>query len=128
MLFLRSLLGGHLWKQRLSCERHRFSVTSVCPLFPLRCTPDCPSPCPCLWCNRCTYGTVWHGAITRGRLRLTERVLITGASGGVGTAAVQICAALGCHVIAVTSSPAKVDYLKSIGAQDVVVTDPKYVH
>ena len=34
-------------------------------------------------------------------------MLITGASGGVGTAAVQMLSAIGCHVVAVTSSPDK---------------------
>ncbi|NIP77831.1 MAG: alcohol dehydrogenase, partial [Gemmatimonadetes bacterium] len=33
--------------------------------------------------------TAWRGLVTRGRLRPGERVLITGASGGVGTAAIQ---------------------------------------
>lgn len=69
----------------------------------------------------CTYGTVWHGAITRGSLRAGERVLVTGASGGVGSAAVQIAAAMGCHVTAVTSQDSKVQYLKHLGAKDVIV-------
>ncbi len=34
----------------------------------------------------CTYGTVWRGAISRGRLQAGEHVLVTGASGGVGSA------------------------------------------
>lgn len=42
----------------------------------------------------CTYGTVWHSAITRGRLRAGEKVLITGATGGVGSAAVQMTKAM----------------------------------
>jgi NADPH-dependent curcumin reductase CurA len=44
----------------------------------------------------------------RGRVKAGERVLVTGASGGVGTSAVQMLSKLGCHVVAVTTSPAKV--------------------
>lgn len=69
----------------------------------------------------CTFGTVWHGALTRGRLAPGEHVLVTGASGGVGSAAVQIAAALGCRVTAVTSSTAKVEALHELGATDVIV-------
>ena len=69
----------------------------------------------------CTYGTVYHGAFTRGRLRAGERVLVTGASGGVGTAMVQLAKAMHCEVIAVTSSPDKVDALLALGADEVIV-------
>jgi NADPH:quinone reductase-like Zn-dependent oxidoreductase len=62
---------------------------------------------------------VWHGAITRGALKAGETVLITGASGGVGTAAVQICKLLGCRVIAVTSSDTKRPKLLELGADEV---------
>lgn len=48
-------------------------------------------------------------------------MLVTGASGGVGSAAVQMASAMGCRVIAVTTSPSKVEYLKSLGASDVIV-------
>ena len=47
----------------------------------------------------CTYGTVWHSLVVRGRLAENERVLITGA-GGVAAAAVQIARAWGCQVCA----------------------------
>ena len=42
------------------------------------------------------------------RLSPGETILVTGASGGVGSAAVQICSALGCRVLAVTSNADKV--------------------
>src|SRR5690606_2230734 len=48
--------------------------------------------------------TAWRGLITRGRLRAGESVLITGASGGVATAAVQIARLAGARVFAVTTS------------------------
>lgn len=68
--------------------------------------------------------TAWRGLVTRGRLGDGDTVLITGASGGVGTAAVQIARHLGARVFAVTSSP-WVDRVKDLGA-DVVYdrTDP----
>eukprot|EP00026_Physarum_polycephalum_P012285 Phypoly_transcript_12579.p1 GENE.Phypoly_transcript_12579~~Phypoly_transcript_12579.p1 ORF type:complete len:366 (+),score=35.95 Phypoly_transcript_12579:162-1100(+) len=49
-----------------------------------------------------------------------ERVLITGASGGVGIHAIQVARALGAHVIAVTTSNSKIPILKKYGAHQVV--------
>jgi NADPH:quinone reductase-like Zn-dependent oxidoreductase len=62
--------------------------------------------------------TAWRGLTTRGRLREGESVLVTGASGGVATAAVQIARHLGAKVYAVTSSP-HVERVRELGA-DVV--------
>ncbi|MCV7229282.1 zinc-binding dehydrogenase [Mycolicibacterium komossense] len=50
-----------------------------------------------------------------------RRVLITGASGGVGRFAVQLAARAGAHVIAAVGSPARGDGLSELGADDVVV-------
>src|SRR5690606_8472582 len=49
------------------------------------------------------YLTAWRGLITRGRLRVGESVLITGASGGVATAAIQIARLVGARVYAATT-------------------------
>ena len=49
-----------------------------------------------------------------------ESVAVTGAGGGLGSHAVQIAAALGCRVLAITSSPAKVAGLAGLGADEVV--------
>ena len=54
-----------------------------------------------------------------GRLQPGERVLIIGASGGVGTFAVQIAKALGAHVTGVASTQ-KVDMVRSLGADHVI--------
>jgi NADPH:quinone reductase-like Zn-dependent oxidoreductase len=54
-----------------------------------------------------------------GRVRSGERVLVIGASGGVGTFAVQIAKARGANVTGVCST-AKVDMVRSIGADDVI--------
>ncbi|MBM4182951.1 MAG: zinc-binding dehydrogenase [Gemmatimonadetes bacterium] len=65
------------------------------------------------------FVTAWRALITRGGLRPGERVLITGASGGVGTAAVQIAARAGARVSAVTSGPRKVGLVRALGAEVV---------
>jgi NADPH:quinone reductase-like Zn-dependent oxidoreductase len=55
----------------------------------------------------------------RGRVQSGHRVLVIGASGGVGTFAVQIAKALGAHVTGV-SSPNKLDLVRSLGADRVI--------
>ena len=62
------------------------------------------------------YGTAWRMLITRGRLQAGESVLVLGASGGVGTGAVQIAKMLGCEVFAAASSPDKLARLQELGA------------
>ncbi|MDA8071753.1 MAG: NADPH:quinone oxidoreductase family protein [Actinomycetota bacterium] len=65
-----------------------------------------------------------HFALTRrGRLRAGETVLVHGAAGGVGTAAVQLASALGATVIAVASSDEKRQAAKEVGAQHVIAPD-----
>jgi NADPH2:quinone reductase len=67
-----------------------------------------------------TYGTAFHGLITRGGLRAGEWVLVLGASGGCGSAAVQVAKARGARVIAVAGGPDKCELARSLGA-DVVL-------
>lgn len=114
----------------------------------------------------CTYGTVWRAAITRGRLAEGETILVTGASGGVGSAMVQIAKAMvnsekkffclfsyllfyffffffplfnifetvflytgqNCKILAVTSSESKVDYIKKLGADHVIISSDGKFH
>ena len=66
-----------------------------------------------------TFVTAWHALMVRGGLRAGERVLITGASGGVSTAAVQIARLAGAEVYAVTSGAENVRRVEKLGA-DVV--------
>lgn len=66
------------------------------------------------------YGTAWRMLITRGNVQPGEHVLILGASGGVGTGAVQIARMRGCVVYAASSSEDKLARLKELGA-DVLV-------
>lgn len=50
-------------------------------------------------------------------------VLVTGSAGGVGSVAIMLLAALGYEVLASTGRPQTADYLKSIGASDIVARD-----
>jgi NADPH:quinone reductase-like Zn-dependent oxidoreductase len=63
-------------------------------------------------------GTAWDGLVARGRLQAGETVLITAAAGGVGSAAVQLTAALGARPLGV-ASPRNHDYLRGLGAAEV---------
>lgn len=69
-----------------------------------------------------TFGTSWRMLFTRAQLRSHERVLVWGASSGVGTAALQLCRAAGIETIATTRGEDKVDALRELGADHVVVT------
>lgn len=63
--------------------------------------------------------TAWRGLMVRGGLRAGESVLITGASGGVSTMAVQIARLAGAKVFAVTSGGENVERVKALGAHVV---------
>ncbi len=64
--------------------------------------------------------TAWRGLVGRAGIRPGERVLITGASGGVASMAVQIARNAGAHVIALTSGDHNVRRLQELGADQVV--------
>ena len=63
-----------------------------------------------------TYGTSYHALIDRGQLKAGETVLVLGAAGGVGTAAIQIAKAVGAKVIAAASSDEKCALCRELGA------------
>jgi NADPH2:quinone reductase len=63
-----------------------------------------------------TYGTSHHALADRAQLQAGETVLVLGAAGGVGTAAIQIAKAMGARVIAAASTQEKCDLCLSIGA------------
>jgi NADPH2:quinone reductase len=66
------------------------------------------------------YTTMYFGLLRRGRLQPGETVLVHGAAGGIGTASVQLAAALGARVIAVVSSPDKYAVVREAGAHEVI--------
>ena len=67
------------------------------------------------------YGTSYHALVQRGELKKDDEVLILGASGGVGLAALDIAKAKGARVIAGVSTEEKAKVCKEYGADDVVV-------
>jgi NADPH2:quinone reductase len=67
-----------------------------------------------------TYGTSYHALKDRAHLKAGETLLVLGASGGVGLAAVQLGKAMGARVIAAASSDAKLDVCRQNGADDVI--------
>lgn len=66
------------------------------------------------------FGTARHCIVTKGRLNSGETVLIQGAAGGVGLAAVQIARQAGAHVIAVASGSERQARLVALGATHVI--------
>ncbi len=63
-----------------------------------------------------TYGTSQYALVQRGDLKPGEKLLVLGAAGGVGLAAVELGRAMGAEVIAAASSQEKVDFAISKGA------------
>jgi NADPH2:quinone reductase len=66
------------------------------------------------------YGTSYHALKGRAQLQAGETLLVLGAAGGVGLAAVQIGKALGARVIAAASTPEKLDLCRQHGADEVI--------
>ena len=64
------------------------------------------------------YGTSWHALRDRGALQAGETLLVLGAAGGVGLAAVEIGKALGARVIAAASSAEKLSVCREHGADE----------
>jgi NADPH:quinone reductase len=69
-----------------------------------------------------TYGTSHHALIDRAQLKAGETVLVLGAAGGVGSAAVQIAKAAGARVIAAASSADKLEFCRRLGADAFIDT------
>ena len=73
----------------------------------------------------CSYSTA-ENLLTRSNTGPGDRVLVTGASGGVGSAAIQLAKARGAQVIAVTS-PAKSEALRRLGAERTLAREDSVV-
>lgn len=68
-----------------------------------------------------TYGTNYHGLVDRARLQAGQTMLVLGAAGGIGIAAVELGKALGARVVAAVSSPEKRDSVMRAGVDEVLV-------
>jgi NADPH2:quinone reductase len=66
------------------------------------------------------YGTACHGLLDRGALQAGETVLVLGAAGGVGTAAIQVSKGAGARVIAAVSSDEKAALCRRLGADATI--------
>lgn len=69
------------------------------------------------------YLTAHYALVTRGNLAAGDRVMVLGASGGVGLAAIQVAAGLGAQVIAVVSTDERAKTSRDSGAHHVVFRD-----
>ncbi|WP_171241247.1 NADPH:quinone oxidoreductase family protein [Ruegeria sp. HKCCA5491] len=68
-----------------------------------------------------TYGTSYHALKDRGYLANGDTLLILGAAGGVGAAAIELGKAMGARVIAAVSSEEKADFCRRIGADETLI-------
>ena len=67
-----------------------------------------------------TYATTYHALVDRAQLKAGETLLVLGAAGGVGVAAIQLGKLLGAKVIAAASTPEKIAFCKQMGADEGV--------
>ncbi len=72
-----------------------------------------------------SYETAYHCLVTRGRVQPGEVVLVLGASGSTGLAAVHVGKLLGATVIAAGRSASKLEAVRAEGADHVIVVDPE---
>jgi NADPH:quinone reductase-like Zn-dependent oxidoreductase len=68
-----------------------------------------------------TYGTTIHALLDRGRLKQGETLLVLGAAGGVGLAAVELGKAYGARVVAAVSSEEKAEAARAAGADATII-------
>ena len=67
------------------------------------------------------YGTSYHGLVQRAKINKEDEVLVLGAAGGVGLAAVDIAKSFGARVVAAVSTKEKAKVCKNYGVDDVVI-------
>ena len=68
-----------------------------------------------------TYGTSYYALKDRGAVKSGEVVLVLGAAGGVGIAAIELAKAMGARTIAAVSSKSKAEFAKQAGADDTII-------
>ena len=67
------------------------------------------------------YGTSYHGLVQRAKINKDDEVLVLGAAGGVGLAAIDIAKSFGARVVAAVSTKEKAEVCKNYGVDDVVI-------
>ncbi|HET6500607.1 MAG TPA: zinc-binding dehydrogenase [Amycolatopsis sp.] len=78
-----------------------------------------------------TFSTAWDALVTQAGVRAGDRVLVSGAAGGVGTAMVQVAAVSGAHTVASVRRPELHDRVQALapdGRVDVVTPDREAAH
>ncbi len=88
--------------------------------------PDGPAEGLCTL--HCTAGTAYRGLAVHGDLQAGQRVLVTGANGGVGGAAIQVAKRMGADVTAVVRHRRHGAFVESLGADTVVISDEHGFH
>lgn len=101
-----------------------FADYAICPASNLHTVPDTMAM-PLAAAYPAAYTTAHVSLIARGQLKEGETLLVHGASGGVGMAAMDVGRLLGARVIATTASGQKAQALKTAGAHEVIVLGPK---
>ncbi len=76
----------------------------------------------------CTFGTAYRGLVRLGVVAPGQHVLVTGANGGVGSAAVQLAKRLGAKVTGVIRDHRYEDYVEGLGADQVIVDSDGRFH
>ncbi|RMH79191.1 MAG: NADPH:quinone oxidoreductase family protein, partial [Actinomyces sp.] len=66
------------------------------------------------------YGTAWYALFERAHLAAGEWLLVTGAGGGTGTAAIQLARSVGARIVAVVGGTAKAELVESLGVDAVI--------
>ena len=74
------------------------------------------------------FFTAHDALVTQCGLQVGDRVLVTGAAGGVGTAAVQLAAAAGAHVVASVRDPSRHGPVAALGAAEVITPEDTVAH
>lgn len=131
-----------------SCKRCLVGEISLCPfaasvlgllidgaysshvLAPERCFYAMPNEIPSAMAAvlHCTYGTAYRGLTRWAGVVPGQRVLITGANGGVGAAAIQIARRLGADVVACVRRTEQAAYVEQLGASEILVSADAHFH
>jgi len=121
-----ALEDGRIVDRRLPVEGEHREAPGLEPLGKGTCRRHGPMPLQGIHDEVTDDGVAGGGVALQGlqqaaQVQPGETVVVTGAGGGLGTHTVQLAAALGCRVLAVTSSPEKAELLSDLGATEVLL-------